>query len=78
MASAQLALSLLIAKYRALHGFSHECYRKMYKSLVQSVIDYGACIWGTEGFHVLMLYNIEQYALSSFLGYIRKQCNCLG
>ena len=45
-ASAHRALGLLSAKYKALSCFPHECYHNMYNSLVQSIIDYGACILG--------------------------------
>ena len=71
--SAQKPLGLLIAKSRAIGGFPHECYHKMYNSLVQSVIDYGACIWGHREFSCINA--VQHRAIRSFLGVHKKTHN---
>ena len=65
-ASAQRALGLLIAKSKAVGGFPYDCYTKLYNSLVQSVIDYGACIWGLTDFPCIQA--VQNRAIRSFLG----------
>ena len=44
-AAAHQALGLLIAKTKCI-PMNFKCYTKLYDSLVQPVIDYGACVWG--------------------------------
>ena len=44
--SASRALGLLIAKCKQAGGFAYSTFTKLYDSLVWSVIDYGASIWG--------------------------------
>ena len=44
--SATRALGLLIAKCKQVGGFAYSTFTKLYDSLVWSVIDYGASIWG--------------------------------
>lgn len=48
--SAGRALGLLIAKFKAYGGMHYDCFTKLYHSLVQPVIDYGAAIWGTKSY----------------------------
>ncbi len=49
------ALVLLIAKYQRNQieeclMISYECFTKLYDSLIQPILDYGASIWGTNEF----------------------------
>ena len=44
--SAGRALGLLIAKAKSNGGFPFGCFSKLYDSLVQPIIDYGASVWG--------------------------------
>ena len=44
--SASRALGLLITKCKQAGGFAYSTFTKLYDSLVWSVIDYGASIWG--------------------------------
>ncbi len=48
--AASQALGLIIAKDKAHGGMSFICYSKLYDSLVQPVISYGAAIWGTKDY----------------------------
>ena len=45
-AAAGRALGLLIAKSKAHGGMPYECFSHLYDALVQSVINYGAAVWG--------------------------------
>ena len=70
-ASAHSALGLLIAKSKSIGGLPHECY-KLYDAMVQSILDYGACIWGDREFSCI---NAVQYrAIRSFLGVSKTTC----
>ena len=44
--SAHRALGLLIAKSKKNGGFKYDTFTKLYDTLVGSVINYGAAIWG--------------------------------
>ncbi len=44
--SANRALGLLIVKYKAFGGMSHDVFSNLYDSLVAPVIEYAAAIWG--------------------------------
>ena len=48
--AAHRALGLLIAKSKAYGGLPFHTFQKLYDSLVQPIIDYGAGIWGTQSF----------------------------
>ena len=48
--SAGRALGLLIAKSKTYGGMPYDCFTKLFDSLVQPIIDYGAAIWGTKDF----------------------------
>ncbi len=44
--AAHRALGLLIAKDRTQGGFTYDVFTKLYDSLVSSIIEYGAAVWG--------------------------------
>ena len=48
--SANRALGVLIVKAKANGGMPFECFSKLYDSLVQSIISYGAVVWGNKEF----------------------------
>ncbi len=48
--AASRALGVLIAKDNVHGGMLFICYSKLYDSLVQPVISYGAAIWGTKDY----------------------------
>ena len=62
--SAGRALGLLIAKKNGCLPF--ECYTKLYDSLVQPVIDYGASIWGTKEYKCIQA--VQHRACRFFMG----------
>ena len=53
--SASRALGLLISKDKAFGGMPYECFSKCYDALVQSIINYGAAVWGSTGW--LLMYS---------------------
>jgi len=64
--SASRALGLLIAKDKAFGGMPFQCYTKCYDAMVQSVIDYGSSIWGTNRFSCID--SVQNRACRYFLG----------
>ena len=48
--SASRSLGLLIAKCKVNGGFEYSTFTKLFNSLVMSVIEYGASIWGSQDF----------------------------
>ena len=48
--SASCALGLLISKDKAFGEMPYECFSKCYDALVQSIINYGAAVWGSIGY----------------------------
>ena len=72
-ASGHRALGLLIAKSKQVGGFPFQCYTKLYQSLVQSVLDYGACVWGHKQFSCISA--VQHRAMRSFLGVHCKTSN---
>ncbi|XP_053380394.1 uncharacterized protein LOC128548887 [Mercenaria mercenaria] len=64
--SASRALGLLIAKCKAIGGFTYDVYTKLYNSLVWPVIDYGSAIWGLKSFSCINA--IHNRAMRFFLG----------
>ena len=61
------ALGLLISKDKAFGRMPFECYSKCYDTLVQSVINYGAAIWGSSNFSCLSA--VQNRACRYFLGF---------
>ena len=64
--SAGRALGLLISKDKAFGGMPFECYSKCYDALVQSIINYGAAIWGSSNFSCISA--VQNRACRFFLG----------
>ena len=48
--SASRSLGLLIAKCKAIGGVEFSTFSKLFETLVMSVIEYGASIWGNKDF----------------------------
>ena len=69
-ASAHRALGLVIARCKSFGGMPFECYSRLYQSLVQSVLDYGACVWGHKEFDCIM--SVEYRAIRFFLGVSKR------
>jgi len=65
-ASASRALGLLIAKSKAHGGMPFNCYTKLYDALVDSIINYGAAIWGVREFSCIS--SVQHRACRFFLG----------
>ena len=64
--AAARALGLLIAKCKAHGGVPHEVFTKLYDSLVQPIIDYGAAVWGATEFSCI--HAVQHRACRYFLG----------
>ena len=64
--AASRALGLLIAKSRAHGGMPYNCFSKLYSCLIQSIIDYGAAIWGTRDFTCIQA--VQNRASRYYLG----------
>ena len=71
--SAHRALGLVIVKSKDTSGLLFDCYSKLYSSVMQSVLDYGACAWGFREFDCIKAVQIK--AIRFFLG-VHKTCNC--
>ena len=71
--SAGRALGLLMSKDKAFGGMPFECYSKCYDAVVQSVINYGAAIWGSSNFS--SIYAVQNRACRFFLGLVRSAPN---
>ena len=64
--SARRALGSLIAKRKANGGFEYEIFTKFFDTLVMSVIEYGASIWGAREFTCIN--TIKNRAMRFFMG----------
>ena len=64
--SAGRALGLMIAKAKAYGGLPYDCYTKLFNSLVQPIIDYGAAVWGTKEFSCINA--VQNRACRFFMG----------
>jgi len=64
--SASRALGLLIAKYKSMGGMPYRVYSKLYDSMVWSVIDYGAAVWGDKTFSCINA--VHNRAMRFFVG----------
>lgn len=64
--SASRALGLLIAKSKANGGFEFSIFTKLFDTLVMSVIEYGASIWGAREFTCINA--IKNRAMRFFMG----------
>jgi len=72
--SASRALGLLIAKFKSCGGMPFEVYSHLYEVLVQSVINYGAAVWGTSSYSCINA--VQMKASRFFLGVGRYTPNC--
>ncbi len=73
--AAQRALGLLIAKDKAHGGMPVDIYTKLYDCMVQSVIDYGACIWGQRSYSAIN--KVQNRATKYFLGLHKRAPNAV-
>ena len=64
--SASRSLGLLIAKCKANGGFEYSAFTKLFDSLVMSVIEYGASIWGSKDFSCINA--VKNRAMRFFMG----------
>ena len=64
--AAHRALGLIIAKSRVYGGMPFQCFGKLYDSLVQPIISYGAAIWGHTQYRCID--QVQYRASSYFLG----------
>lgn len=64
--SAGRALGLVIAKFKSAGGLPFLTFTKLYDSLVWSVIDYGASVWGSRTFSCITI--VQNRALRFYLG----------
>ena len=71
--SAHRALGLLIAKDKAHGGMPIDIFSQLYDTLVQSVIDYGAGVWGQR--YYSKINNVQNRAAKYFLGIHKKASN---
>ena len=71
--SAHRALGLLIAKAKSIGGLPHACFKRLYDTMVQSIIDYGASVWGHKEFSCVKA--VQHRAVRFFLGVRKTTCN---
>ena len=64
--AAHRALGVVIAKGKVLGGLPYHVYSKLFDSLVQPVIDYGASIWGYKYYNCIAA--VQNRAMRFFLG----------
>lgn len=64
--STSRALGLLIAKCKGHGGFQYDVFTKLFNSIVWSVFDYGASIWGTKEFSCI--HSVKHKAVGFFMG----------
>ncbi len=68
--AAQRALGMLIAESKAHGGMSYAVFTKLFNSLVQPIIYYGASVWGHKIHSSIQL--VQNRAARYFLGVGRK------
>ena len=71
--SASRALSAIYTKFRSNSGMSFEIYTKLYTTLVEPVLFYGAGIWGTKSYREVQ--TIQNKACRFFLGVGQNSAN---
>jgi hypothetical protein len=71
--AAHRALGVLIAKDKAYGGMPYNIFTKLYDSLVEPVISYGAAIWGLKSYGVIR--SVQQRAMKYFLGLPKRAPN---
>ena len=68
--SAHRALGVVISKTKEMSGMPFDCFTKLYNSLVQSILDYGSCVWGVREFDCINA--VQNRAMRFFLGVQKK------
>jgi hypothetical protein len=71
--SASRALGVIIAKFKSSGGMSYHCYTKLYETMVQPVLMYGAALWGTSEHKIIA--TVQNKACRFFLGLCSKTHN---
>ncbi len=71
--SAQRALGLVIAKCKSIGGLPYDCYTRLYESLVQSILDYGAPVWAHKEYPCIKA--VQHRAIRFFLGVSKRTAN---
>ena len=71
--SAHRALGLLIAKDKAQGGFSYDIFTRLYDVMVNSIIEYGAAIWGQKSYSCINA--VQNRASRYFLGLGKRAPN---
>ena len=71
--SASRALGLIISKFKMNGGMTYNCYTRLFESLVQPILLYGACIFGATEQKVLN--TVQNKASRFFLGLPSKSSN---
>jgi len=71
--AAQRALGVLIAKSKSQGGLPYPVFTKLYDTLVQPIIDYGAAIWGHKSFSCIQ--TVQNRAMRYYLGVGRRTPN---
>ena len=64
--SVSIALGLLISRYKVVNGMKLSVFTRLYESLVQPIISYGAAIWGVKRFSCVEA--VKNRAIKFFLG----------
>ena len=70
--SATRALGVMICKFKALGGLSYTCFKKLYDASVESILRYGAGVWGDKEYRTLS--TIQNKAARFILG-VQKTCS---
>ena len=71
--AAHRALGLVIAKDKVHGGFGYDIFTKLYDSLVSSIIEYGAAIWGHKSYSCIEA--VQRRACRYYLGLGKKAPN---
>ncbi len=69
--SATRALGVIICKFKALGGLSYTCFKKLYDTSVESILRYGAGVWGDNEYKIL---NTVQNKAARFILGVHKTC----
>ena len=60
------ALSVIISKFKNIHGMGYETFTKLFHSCVSPILDYSCCIWGFDNFKDIE--KIQNQACRFYLG----------
>ena len=70
--SATRALGVIICKHKSLGGLSYTCFKKLYDTGVESILRYGAGVWGNKEHRILS--SVQNKAARYLLG-VQKTCS---